>query len=241
MSLKITLLGYGKMGREVEKLALQRGHKIFLKIDSDDDWANLENLFPQTDVAIEFSMPEAAVRNIARCFRHHVPVVTGTTGWYDKLDEMKELCIKNSGAMVYAPNFSIGVNIFFEVNKLLAKLMNNHTEYDVWMEEVHHIHKKDSPSGTAIMLANDIINHISRKKKWENNLGGDSGELGIKSIRLEEVPGTHTVTYESDADIIEIKHTAKNRRGLAFGAITAAEWIIGKKGAYTIKDIMGIK
>lgn len=241
MALKIALLGYGKMGKEVEKIALQWGHEIFLKIDSDADWEKTKESFPEADVAIEFSMPEVALSNIKKCFDCGVPVITGTTGWYEKLDEVKKLCMEKNGAIVYAPNFSIGVNIFFEVNKLLAKLMNNHPEYDVWMEEIHHIHKKDSPSGTAIMLANDIIQNISRKKNWKNAIGGESADLGIRSLRIEEVPGTHTVTYESDADIIEIKHTAKNRRGLALGAVTASEWIIGKKGCFTIRDVIGIK
>ena len=236
--LKLALLGYGKMGKELERLAIQRGHQIIVKIDTDEDWAQHYGEVALADAAIDFSIPTAVVKNIERCFDLNVPVVVGTTGWNNQLEPIKSKCLNENKSMVYSANFSVGVNIFFEVNKLLAKLMNNHCEYDVWMEEIHHIHKLDAPSGTAITLANDIISNITRKQKWNNTLTSESEALGIRSVRQDEEPGTHTVTYESDVDIIEIKHTAKNRRGLASGALLAAEWIKDKKGFFTMKDIL---
>jgi len=238
MSLKIALLGYGKMGKEVERTALQHGFEIIVKIDTPEEWAKHYGEVPLADVAIDFSTPDAVLHNIDRCFDLNIPLVVGTTGWYEHLEEVKSRCISEGKSMIYAPNFSIGMNIFFEMNKHLAKLMNHHSEYDVWMEEIHHIHKLDAPSGTAITLANDIISNISRKQKWNNMLSDQSDELGIRSVRQEEVPGIHTVTYESDADTIEIKHTAKGRKGLAQGAIVAAEWIKDKKGFFTMKDLL---
>jgi len=238
MSLKIAILGYGKMGREVEGAALHRQHDIIARIDSESDWEEQAGHLSQANAAIDFSMPDVVLANISKCFDFDIPVIVGTTGWYDHINTIKTRCISENKAMIWASNFSIGVNIFFEINKLLAKLMNNHPEYDVWMEEIHHIQKLDAPSGTAITLANDIISHITRKQKWNNMLTNQSEELGIRSVRQNEEPGTHTVIYDSEADIIEIKHTAKNRKGFALGAVLAAEWIIDKKGFFTMKDML---
>jgi 4-hydroxy-tetrahydrodipicolinate reductase len=236
--MKIALLGYGKMGREIEKTALARHHQIVLKIDA----YNLNELTPENlslaEVAIDFSTPGSAFSNIMMCFESGTPVVCGTTGWYDRLDEVRKLCTEGDQAFFYASNFSLGMNIFFALNKFLATLMDSQTNYDVSLKEVHHIHKLDAPSGTAITLANDLIARVRRKKQWELNQAGAPSSLKITAFREGEVPGTHVVTYDSEVDTIEISHMAKSRTGLALGAVLAAEFIQGKKGVFTMGDMM---
>jgi 4-hydroxy-tetrahydrodipicolinate reductase len=242
--MKIALLGYGKMGQIIERFALERGHEIVLKINIDnvEDFtvANLE----KADIAIDFSAPDAAVANIYKCFEANLPVVVGTTGWYGELQKIKNDCLSSNNTLIYGSNFSIGVNLFFQLNKVLAKLMNNYPAYEVQVEEIHHTQKLDSPSGTAMTVAEDIIEQIERKNEWVNELIGNempkaiqSNHLLIESHRIENVPGTHTVVYSSEVDEIEIKHTAHNRAGFALGALVAAEWLQNKKGFYNIADI----
>jgi 4-hydroxy-tetrahydrodipicolinate reductase len=235
--MRIALFGYGKMGKEIEALAIQRNHKIVLKVNSksasDIDLSN-------TDVAIEFSQPQHAVENILTCFDQDTPVVIGTTGWLEKLEYIKSLTKEKNQSCFYASNFSVGVNIFFEINRKLAKIMNTRSEYDVTLEEIHHIHKLDAPSGTAITLANDIINNLDRKEKWINSSSQDNKVIEITSVRTENVPGTHVVKYSSEIDDIELKHTANNRKGFALGALMAAEFIQDKKGFYGMPDILQI-
>ncbi len=230
--MKIALLGYGKMGKAIEKIALSRGHEIVLRKTSANNYDGLE----KADVAIDFSIPNAAVRNITACFDTNVAVVCGTTGWLAQYEEMATLCALKNGTFIYGSNFSLGVNLFFEMNKYLAKLMSKFDQYKVRMEEIHHTQKLDSPSGTAITLANDIIGHSS----YSNWTIGDAkeDEIHIEAKRIENVPGTHTVVYDSEIDAIEIKHTAHNREGFALGAVIAAEWIAGKKGVFTMKDVL---
>lgn len=245
--MKIALIGYGKMGQTIDRLAKAAGHEVVLKISSSNA-AELtpENLRP-ADVAIEFSRPETAFENITLCLRSGVPVVVGTTGWLDRLEEAKNRCKINGGAFLYASNFSIGVNIFFAVSRYLAGLMEGRPQYDVRMEEIHHTQKLDHPSGTAITLAEGILNEISRKKFWTARLEGDDNgqngataeQLPILSKRIEHVPGTHIVTWASGIDTIEISHTAHSREGFAAGALAAAEWIIGKQGYFEMKDMLG--
>jgi 4-hydroxy-tetrahydrodipicolinate reductase len=235
---KIALIGYGKMGREIEKIARERGHEIVSVIDID----NLQDFdssgFLSAEVAIEFTRPETAVVNFLKCFERNVPVVAGTTGWLQRIDEIKSTCEKEGKTFFYASNYSIGVNVFFAINKYLARIMNQFPSYDVRMEEVHHIHKLDSPSGTGITLAEGILANMNRKNRWEENHEPVSSDvLAIHSIREGEVPGIHSVIYESDADIISIKHEAKNRKGFALGAVIAAEFTKGKKGFLTMNDI----
>ena len=236
--MKITLLGYGKMGKEIEKAALEKGHEIFLKIDSEKDWQTYENVFAQSEIAIDFSMPDTAVANIKKCFKSNIPVVEGTTAWYNQLDEIKSLCKQKNQALFFASNYSIGVNILFEINKQLASIMNNYESYEPSIEESHHIQKLDAPSGTAITLANEIIEKIERKKKWIKEFSQAPNELAIKSIRKGNIPGTHSIFYDSPTDVLEIKHTAKNRKGFAFGAVLAAEFLLGKTGFFTMEDLL---
>jgi 4-hydroxy-tetrahydrodipicolinate reductase len=238
--MKIAIVGYGKMGQEVERLAVKKDHEIPLAIDSQKDWEKVGPQLRDVDVAIEFSVPDQAVSNIYRCFEAGVPVVVGTTGWYDRLEEVKKVCLEKNQTLFYGPNFSLGVNMFFMLNRRLAELMAPWPEYDISIEETHHIYKKDTPSGTAIVLANDIIRNTGRLEKWVNELSENPGELHIKSFRTENVPGTHVVRYESENDSIEIIHSAKNRRGLAMGALMAAEWLVGKKGCFEMKDLLGL-
>ncbi|MFD0763613.1 4-hydroxy-tetrahydrodipicolinate reductase [Mucilaginibacter lutimaris] len=244
--MKIALLGYGKMGKIIEKIAHDRKHEIVLKIDQDNlDELTIENL-QQADVAIEFSTPATVLGNIESCFKAGVPIVVGTTGWHHEITQIKEQCEYHKSSFVYATNFSVGVNVFFHVNKILAKLMNNYPYYDVQVEEIHHTQKLDSPSGTAITIAEGIINNLDSKKEWKNVLISDDkpddetvagNELLIESLRIENVPGTHTVIYDSEIDTIEFKHTAHNRNGFALGAVLAAEWIKDKKGFYSVEDM----
>jgi len=236
--MKIALLGYGKMGKEIEKTALDRGHEIILRIDKESDWLKQKSLLKSADVAIEFSTPQSTMTNIFHSFDVNVPVVVGTTGWMEQLDHVKQVCEKNGQTLFYASNFSIGVNIFFEISNKLASLMNKQVGYNVNIEEIHHTAKLDSPSGTAIKLAEGIIEKYSKKKSWVNKSSDKAAVLGIVSKRINKIPGTHTVTWASDIDDIEIKHTAHNRKGFALGAVMAAEWVSDKRGVYTMHDML---
>lgn len=237
--MKIAILGYGKMGKTIEQLALENGHEIILKVDDSNavSWTNQQ--LQNADVAIEFTNPESAIKNIKRCLESSVPVVCGTTGWLEKIDEVKEKCHAENGGFFYASNFSIGVNIFFELNKILAKMMNDYPQYKITMEEIHHTQKLDAPSGTAITLAEGIIENVDRKSQWVKESNSSMEELPIFSKRIEKVPGTHQIKYDSPIDTIEIKHTAHSRLGFAKGALLAAEWMVGKKGIYGMKDLLG--
>lgn len=239
--MNIALIGYGKMGKEIEQIALSRGHVITLKVDISNASSYTMEELRKADVAIEFSTPESAIGNIYKCFEAGVPVVVGTTGWLSKLEEVKQKCAEQQQSLFYASNYSIGVNLFFKLNEYLASMMNNYPAYNVSMEEIHHIHKLDAPSGTAISLANQVIEHIDSKHKWVNSETADKGEVAIVSKRLYEVPGTHTVTYGSDVDEISITHIAHNRKGFALGAVVAAEWLKGKKGVFGMSDLMDAK
>ena len=242
--MKIALLGYGKMGKIIEKIATDRKHEIVLTIDHDNlHDLNAENL-QKADVAIEFSTPGTALSNIRHCLNAGVPIVVGTTGWYDEIPALKQECLEGNKTIIYASNFSVGVNLFFHLNKVLAKLMNNYPAYEVQVEEIHHTHKLDAPSGTAMTIAEGIIEEIDRKSEWLNEVVGTqipdvikNEQLLIESHRIENVPGTHTVVYSSEVDEIEIKHTAHSRAGFALGAVIAAEWLQNKQGFYNIADV----
>lgn len=233
--MKIALLGYGRMGKEIEKIAVSRGHKIVIRKD-------VEDVIDITiaDVAIDFSVPTSAFDNISNCLKNGVPVISGTTGWLAKYEDAVNLCKKEKGAFIYASNYSLGVNIFFELNKQLAKMMENLEDYDISMEEIHHTKKLDAPSGTAITLAEGIIDNSS-KEKWELDHKTSENNIPIVAKRIPEVPGTHTVWYNSEVDSIEIKHTAHNRKGFALGAVVAAEWILDKTGVFSMKNVLNIK
>ena len=233
--MKIALLGYGKMGQVIERIALERGHEIVLKKDEFNTYDGLAN----ADVAIDFSVPMAAVDNISASFNNNVPVVSGTTGWLDRYDEMIALCKEKNGGFISSSNFSLGVNLFFGLNEYLAKMMANIDGYNVTMEEIHHIHKLDAPSGTAISLAQGVIENSSYNNWTLEN--AKEKEIHIEAVRTGEVPGTHTVTYDSGIDSIEIKHTAHNREGFALGAVIAAEWLAGKQGIFSMRDVLNIK
>ncbi|OXA92492.1 4-hydroxy-tetrahydrodipicolinate reductase [Flavobacterium hercynium] len=233
--MKIALLGYGKMGKVIERIALERGHEIVLKKDEFNTYDGLAT----ADVAIDFSVPTAAVSNISSCFNNNVPVVSGTTGWLEHFDEMIALCNEKQGGFISSSNFSLGVNIFFEVNEYLAKIMSQLDSYKVSMEEIHHTQKLDAPSGTAISLAKGVIEN-SNYTNWTLDQASDK-EIHIEAKRIGDVPGTHTVAYDSVVDSIEIKHTAHNREGFALGAVIAAEWLAGKKGIYSMKDVLNLK
>lgn len=239
MPLNIAIIGYGKMGREVEKLALDRGHHIAVIIDNEKDWQGKVRLLKQADVAIEFTAPGLAAENIKKCFAAGIPVVCGTTGWYEHLPGIAHACHANGHALFYAPNFSIGVNIFFELNSCLSRLMAPLRQYKASISETHHVHKADKPSGTAIRLASDIIEQRPDIRSW--GLAGEHAneeELPIEAVRSDQVPGTHKVIYVSDNDTIDIQHTAHNRQGFAEGALMAASWLPGKKGVFTMKDLL---
>ncbi len=236
--MNIALIGYGKMGKEIEIIALHKGHTIVLKIDVDNVNTYTLDELKKADVAIEFSTPETAITNIYKCFDAGIPVVVGTTGWLNKLEEVKQKCAEKNQTIFYASNYSIGVNLFFKLNEYLAKLMGAFPNYNVTMEEIHHIHKLDAPSGTAISLANQVIEQIKSKNKWVNSATNNPNELSIISKRIDEVPGTHTVTYSSDVDEISMTHIAYNRTGFAMGAVVAAEFLIGKKGVFRMNDLM---
>ncbi len=235
--MKIALLGYGRMGKTIEKIALNRGHEIVLKVDENSKNYNIN----VADIAIDFSIPEAAFSNITNCFKNNIPVVSGTTGWLNKFDDAIDICKSNNGAFIYASNFSLGVNIFFELNEYLAKMMANLNDYTIEMEEIHHTKKLDAPSGTAITLAEGIIKHKA-KKSWNlDTVTNTNTEIPIIAKRIPEIPGTHKISYKSDVDSINIEHIAHNREGFALGAVIAAEWLLDKNGIFTMKNVLGLK
>lgn len=247
--MNIAIIGYGKMGKVIESEAATRGMKVAVTVDNDDDWASKGDALRHCDVAIEFSTPDTAVTNIRRCFDMDLPVVVGTTGWYDRLDAVVDECRNRNQALFVASNFSIGMNIMFILNRHLAQLMDRYDDYSVSISETHHIHKVDAPSGTAITLANDIIDNVGRLDDWHlardprNPDNADAkrdvkSSLPVESYREGEVPGTHTVTYDSPVDTITLSHSAKSRKGLAVGALLAAQFLVGKKGYYTMNDLL---
>jgi 4-hydroxy-tetrahydrodipicolinate reductase len=242
--MKIVLLGYGKMGQLIERFAMKRGHEVVLIVDESNRSSITSEDLEDADMAIDFSTPDAALENISLCFESDLPLVVGTTGWYEHLEEVKETCLDADQSLLYGSNFSIGVNIFFHINKMLAKAVNPYKQYDVQVEEIHHIHKLDAPSGTAITIAEGILENSDDKKSWVNSVEGcgeevipKADELLIESLRIEEVPGTHTVLYSSEVDQVEFKHTAHSREGFALGAVIAAEWLFGKKGFYQVTEM----
>ena len=237
--MKIALIGYGKMGHAIEEIALSRGHSIVLTVGIENLEDNTIANIRKADVAIEFTGPDSASDNILRCLEAGVPVVSGSTGWLDKLETVRQICREKDGTFLYASNFSVGVNIFFEVNKRLAALMAPHPDYSVRITEIHHTEKKDAPSGTAITLAEQVLEKIHRKNGWVNHISDNLDELEILSERVDPAPGTHRVDYSSSIDTIEITHTAHNRRGFATGAVLAAEFLLGKKGIYQMSDVLG--
>jgi 4-hydroxy-tetrahydrodipicolinate reductase len=233
--MKIALLGYGKMGKVIEKIAVSRGHEVTLKIDKDSTPYDITSV----DVAINFSTPESAVENIRIALENNIPVISGTTGWLSEMEFINTLCAAKNGAFIYASNFSLGVNIFFELNKHLAKMMKNLSDYQVDIEEIHHTQKQDAPSGTAITLAEDVLQH-STHDSWGLAPLKDNDKLAITAKRIDSVPGTHTVNYSSEVDRISLTHTAHNREGFGLGAVVAAEWILGKTGVFTMNDVLNI-
>ena len=233
--MNILLVGYGKMGKTIERIALDRGHRIAGKIDVD----NIHELDTiQADVAIEFSHPDAAYNNVRKCILRKIPVVCGTTGWLDRRGEIEKLTRENDSTFFYASNYSLGVNLFFKLNEQLARMMNQFSAYDVNISEVHHVQKKDAPSGTAITLAEGVLKHLHRKKKWTKTVNGGTDEIEIQSFRIDDVPGTHVIKYSSAIDDIEIKHTAHTREGFALGAVMVAEWIKGRKGVLNMDEFL---
>ena len=237
--MKVAILGYGKMGHMVEKVLVERGHKVVTIIDNEENWKSNAEAFARAEVAIDFSEPKAALPNMVRAFDMHVPMVVGTTGWLDRLEEVRKRCMDSNGKLVYSANFSIGVNIFFKINKMLAQLMNSQDRYRVSMEETHHIHKKDAPSGTAIHLAQDIIHEVDALKEWQlTPCDNTRVVLPITAIREGEVPGTHKIVWSSPEDTIEITHTAHGREGFALGAVLAAEWLVLQpSGVYPFENV----
>ena len=233
--MKIALLGYGKMGKVIEKIAVRRGHEVILKIDKDSAPYDITTV----DVAINFSTPDSAVENIRLALENRVPVISGTTGWLSEMEYIKKVCADHNGAFIYASNFSLGVNIFFELNKHLAKMMKNLTDYQIDLEEIHHTQKEDAPSGTAITLAEGILEH-SMHDSWGLTPLRDTDKLPITAKRIDTVPGTHTVNYSSEVDRISLIHAAHNREGFGLGAVVAAEWIVGKTGVFTMNDVLNI-
>ncbi len=233
--MNIALLGYGKMGKAIEKIALERGHKIVLKTDSNSTSIDLS----ESDVAIDFSIPSTAVNNITKCLKNNVPIISGTTGWLKEYNNVVDICKLNNGAFIYSSNFSLGVNVFFELNNYLAKMMSNLKQYNVSIEEIHHTQKLDAPSGTAISLAEGIIKN-SKKSSWNTGNSCDNENILINSKRINEVPGTHIINYSSEIDTIKIEHIAHNRNGFALGAVIAAEWILNKTGVHSMKDVLGL-
>ena len=238
--MRIAIVGYGKMGHMIEEIAVQRGHEIVLKINIDNTEDFTKENCAKADVAIEFTGPDTAYDNIKKCVDFGLPVVSGSTGWHTRLNEMKEYVTKKNGSFLHTSNFSIGVNIFFEVNKLLAKLMSPHTQYDVTLKEIHHTEKRDAPSGTAVSLAEQVLANLKRKKAWVNHETQNEHELTIISERIDPAPGTHFVRYSSDIDDIEIIHTAHNRKGFALGAVLAAEYISDKNGIFSMQEVLGL-
>ncbi len=241
IQMKIALIGYGKMGKAIEAIALEQHHEVVLKIDVDNAADFTAEKMALADVAIEFTGPHSAVENILKCLSFGIPVVSGSTGWLDQWEKVANYCSEHNGTLIYSSNYSIGVNLFFEVNKYLARLMEQYPSYDVLLKEIHHTQKKDAPSGTAISLAEQVLQGLSRKTNWTNDaVTPNSNLLAIESERIDPAPGTHHVKYTSAIDDIEIIHTAHNRTGFAGGAVTAAEFAIGKKGIYTMKEVLGL-
>jgi len=238
--MKIALIGYGKMGKAIEEIALEKGHEIVLKIDVQNNADFTKENLQKAEVAIEFTGPHSAYENVKKCIEFGVPIVSGSTGWLDKWNEISALCETHNACLVYSSNYSIGVNLFFELNKQLAKLMEPYESYDVRMTEIHHTEKKDAPSGTAISLAEQILANISRKKDWVNAPSLTPSDLVITSERIDPAPGTHTVAYSSPIDTIEITHTAHTRKGFASGAVLAAEFAKNKSGIFTMKEVLGL-
>ena len=239
--MKIALLGYGRMGKEIEKIALKKAHEIIVFIDDKEDWEQKQDLLKTADVAIDFSLPEVAKHNIFTCLKINLPIVVGTTGWHNDLEEITSFCEKKEGALLWASNFSLGVNLMFKINAYTAQLMSKFSEYHVSIHEIHHTQKIDAPSGTAISIANGILEHIKKYKNWFLQEGKDKtnpNHLPITYDRVEKITGTHFIDYQSDIDKISLKHEAFNRQGFAKGAIVAAEWLIGKKGVYTMADVL---
>ncbi|CAM1357853.1 4-hydroxy-tetrahydrodipicolinate reductase [Tenacibaculum sediminilitoris] len=232
--MKIALLGYGRMGKEIERIALQRGHEIVIKATKQETYD-----IKKADIAIDFSVPSSAYNNISNCINNNIPVISGTTGWLDKYNDIVDLCNDKKGAFIYASNFSLGVNVFFELNKQLAKMMSTLEQYNVSIEEIHHTKKLDAPSGTAITLAEGVIENTN-KKAWVLDERTSEENISITAIRTPDIPGTHTVTYNSEVDTINIKHTAHNRQGFAIGAVVAAEWLKGKTGVFTMRDVLNL-
>ena len=235
----IIISGYGKMGKEIEKIALQRNHSILGIIDHSSDWSKLEITKNVSPVVIDFSQPDVVVKNIKHCFNNNLPIVVGTTGWDVFQDEIKTLCNEKKQTILVTSNFSIGMNIFFAINRSLSTIMDQFDAYDISLSETHHIHKLDKPSGTAVTLAEQILESVSRKKKWSIDDNEHADILSIESIREGDVFGDHNIKYTSEIDEIEIRHSAKNRKGFAFGAIVAAEWLKGKTGVFSMKDVLG--
>jgi 4-hydroxy-tetrahydrodipicolinate reductase len=238
--MKIALIGYGKMGKAIEEIAVRRGHEIVLKIDEYNlEDFNKENI-SKANVAIEFTGPHSAYENVKKALEFDIPIVCGSTGWLDKMEEIKNLCNERKGSFIYASNYSVGVNIFFELNKKLASLIAPHKDYEMQVTEIHHTAKKDAPSGTAITIAEQILETITRKKSWVNHISDDPEELEIISERIDPAPGIHKVKYSSAIDDIEIIHTAHNRQGFALGALLAAEYIKDKKGIFSMRDVLSL-
>ncbi len=237
--MNIALFGYGKMGKEIEQIALQRNHRIVLKIDKENSSILTKEQLKQADVAIEFSTPDTVISNIYKCFEAQLPIIVGATGWYTKFEEIKSYCLKENHSLFYATNFSLGVNLFFKMNEEIARMMNKFSDYEVAMQEIHHIHKLDKPSGTAITTAEKILANHSKKNNWSIDKKGNT-DLFIDVVREDEVPGTHTVFYKSDIDEISLTHKAYNRKGFALGAVLAAEFLYNKKGIYTMSDLLNL-
>ncbi len=238
--MRIALIGYGKMGKAIEEVALQRGHEVVIKIDQPNLHEFTKENLTKADVAIEFTSPHTAYDNVKKCIKFDLPVICGSTGWTDRLDELKTICANKNGSFIYSSNYSVGVNIFFEVNKKLAALLAPHKEYEVIVEETHHTQKKDAPSGTAITLAEQILEQVKRKKQWVNEISDNPEDLEIISQRIDPAPGTHSIKYSSAIDDIEIIHTAHNRKGFATGAVLAAEFLKGKNGFFEMKDVLNL-
>jgi 4-hydroxy-tetrahydrodipicolinate reductase len=239
-SLRIALIGYGRMGHEIETLAKKRGHQVVLTIDKDNQDELTPEKLKMADVAIEFTLPDSAYHNIMSCLKSDLPVVSGTTGWMDHFQEVVDYCREHQQAFFHASNFSIGVNLFFRINQQMARIMNQFTNYDVEIEETHHVHKADAPSGTAVKLADLLLHEIDRKKGWKKEKAQTDEDLPVRSIREDEIPGIHRVMYHSTFDDIELRHSAKSREGFALGAVLAAEYIQGRQGVYSMEDLLNI-
>ena len=236
--MKIALFGYGKMGQAIENEALKKGYEISLIINSQNAHMKTVEALKDVDVIIEFSRPESAVSNIMMAIEAGTPIISGTTGWLDQMDTVRQACQNKKGAFLYASNFSIGVNLFFQLNKMLAKTMNAYPQYQPSLEEIHHTQKLDAPSGTAITLANDLLDKVDRKDAWVKGAASSATDLAVMSKRIDQVPGTHSIEWTSAIDTIEIKHTAHSRKGFVLGALLAAEWIVGKEGFFGKEDVL---